>query len=121
MACFLVPAAEAVIVGVSSKKVKKNEKHTEGKISFSRKLGWLWKLLAVGTILSMCEHIYNGEIVPYFPFLTGLKSASARITMLKEMATEGLAMAAIMTLVWGVALLVVHFVEKAKARKTERA
>lgn len=122
MACFLVPAAEAVIVGVSSKKVKKNEKtHVEGKIPFSRKLGWLWKLLAVGSFLSMLEHIYHGEIVPYFPFLTNLTSASKRISMLKEMATEGVAMAVVMTLIWAVALVVVHFYEKAKVRKSNEA
>ena len=64
MACFIVPAAEAVVTAAASHAVKKMEKesaeaHTdnvekvirEKKIPFSRKLGWLTKLLAGGSIL----------------------------------------------------------------------
>lgn len=70
MACFLVPAAEAVITTVAAKVMKSEEKGdsvkiflSDGsveeatKIPFSTKLGWLNKLLWGGSALlalSMC-------------------------------------------------------------------
>ena len=57
MACFLVPAAEAVIAGVSKKTAKKHEKKESGKIPFSRKLGWLAMMSGFGSILLAFEHV----------------------------------------------------------------
>jgi hypothetical protein len=58
MACFLVPAAEAVATTVATKVMKKTA-DTEEKISFTRKLKWLSNLLWGGCALSiyMDEHI----------------------------------------------------------------
>lgn len=84
MACFVVPAAEAVITTVASKIIKSkeisektevmNEKvHLDGKktIPFSKKMGWLNNMLWGGSALLAFEHLWHGEIVPYFPFLSG--------------------------------------------------
>ncbi len=113
MACFLVPAAEAVVAGVSSKVIKKNEKHDDGKIPFSTKLGWLVKMSSFGSILLLFEHIWHGEVVPFFPFLTNAVNAEDRKEMLAEMGTTGVLMAVLITVVWIGMLVAVKRVEMA--------
>ena len=100
MACFLVPTAEAIIAGVSKKSVKKHEKKQSGKIPFSTKLGWLTKMSAFGAILLAFEHVWHGEVVPFFPFLTNAVNPKNRAEMFAEMATTGVLMAALITVVW---------------------
>ena len=95
MACFLVPTAEAIVTGVVSKVEKKNEAAVEGKIPFSRKLKWLKNMLWGGAALLAYEHVWHGEVVPWFPFLT------AAAVMLHEMATVGVTMALLVTAAWG--------------------
>ena len=121
MACFLVSAAEAVGVTVAKKvEDKKNEKHPErvaelessGRIHFSRKLGWLMKMLWGGAFLLLIEHVWHGEVVPWFPFLTAMKNKEDTKEMLKEMGTIGVTMALLVTSVWLVMLIVAHFMEK---------
>ncbi len=121
MACFLVPAAEAVIAGVSKKGVKKHEKKESGKIPFSTKLGWLVKMSGFGAILLAFEHIWHGEVVPYFPFLTNAVDPKDRAAMFHEMATNGVLMAALITVVWIGMLVVVHFAEKKSAKEVKEA
>ena len=81
MACFLVPAGEGVVTEIVKKIESKKEKKLEvpaqdiGKIPFSRKLGWLSKLLWGGSALLAFEHVWHGEVVPYFPFLTAMDFA----------------------------------------------
>ena len=111
MACFLVPTAEAIIAGVSKKSVKKHESK-EGKIPFSTKLGWLAKMSGFGAILLAFEHVWHGEVVPFFPFLTNAVNPKNRAEMFHEMATTGVLMAALITVVWVGMLIVVHFAEK---------
>ena len=123
MACFLVPTAEAIIAGVSKKAVKNNEKkheNKEGKISFSTKLGWLVKMSGFGAILLAFEHVWHGEVVPFFPFLTNAVNPKNRAEMFHEMATTGVLMAALITIVWVGMLVVVHFAEKS-AKETKEA
>jgi hypothetical protein len=80
MACFLVPTAQAVITTIAAKVLKSKEKEesvkvflSDGsveeatKIPFSTKLGWLNKLLWGGSVLLAFEHLWHGEIVPFFP------------------------------------------------------
>ena len=109
MACFIVSAAEAVVVTAVEKAEKKKEQKeiTEGKTSddkvvipLSKKLKWLSSMLWGGVILLAFEHIWHGEIVPYFPFLTGAQNPNDAIVMLREMATVGVSMAVLITLVW---------------------
>ena len=88
MACFTVPAAEAIITTVAKKIVKNKETTETDKISFSTKLGWLNKMLWGGSALLAFEHVWHGEVVPYFPFLTAVENGEAS-EMLHEMATTG--------------------------------
>ena len=122
MACFTVPAAEAIITTVAQKILKSKEKNQtvkishEGeaeKISFSTKLGWLNKMLWGGSALLAFEHVWHGEVVPFFPFLTAVKDGNAA-EMLHEMATTGVTMAVIVTAVWGLMVLVSSLMEKKK-------
>lgn len=104
MACFIVPAAEAVVTTVAAKIVKKNE-NKDGtsdstQIRFSDKLGWLNKMLWGGSGLLAFEHLWHGEIQPFFPFLTAASDAASASAMLNEMATRGTAMAALVTVAW---------------------
>ncbi|MBP3717909.1 MAG: hypothetical protein J6I58_00115 [Eubacterium sp.] len=119
MACFLVSAAEAVVVKVAEKAQENVEKKTEETasetrvhVSFSRKLKWLSYMLWGGVILLAFEHIWHGEIQPFFPFLTAMESPASTAEMLHEMATVGVAMALLITAVWGVICLVTSVLEK---------
>ncbi len=119
MACFLVSAAEAIVVKVAEKAQENVEKKTEETASetrvhvpFSRKLKWLSYMLWGGVILLAFEHIWHGEVQPFFPFLTAMESHASTAEMLHEMATVGVAMALLITAVWGVICLVTSVLEK---------
>ena len=107
MACFLVPAAEAVATTVAAKVMKKNAKDNEEKLSFATKLEGLNKLLWGGSLLLCYEHVWSGEITPFFPFLTAMNDPAETAVMLEEMAVYGGTMAVFMTAVWAVGCLVV--------------
>lgn len=135
MACFLVPAAEAVVTTIATKVMKSKEGNPETvkvqldgaelieaeKIPFSRKLGWLNKLLWGGSALLAFEHVWHGEVVPWFPFLTAASNPADAAEMLHEMATAGALMAALVTAVWAGMLVVSSVIEKRaqKARSAE--
>ena len=112
MACFLVSAAEAVITSAASKAAEKNEVRVEGKIPFSRKVKWLSNMLWGGSALLAFEHVWHGEVVPWFPFLTAASNPADKAEMLREMATVGVSMAVLVTCVWLVMLCVVSAVER---------
>lgn len=129
MACFTVPLAEAVITTVAEKIIRAKEKklpmknplaQTESsdapKISFSTKLGWLNKMLWGGSALLAFEHVWHGEVVPFFPFLTAVKNGEAS-EMLHEMATAGVCMALVVTAVWGIMVAVSNMMEKKSTDK----
>ena len=105
MACFIVPATEAVVSKLISESAEK-----QGKISFSHKLGWLTKLLTGGSVLLAFEHFWHGEIVPFAPFLT-----AGREKTLAEMSTAGVCMALLCTAVWCAMLAVCAVYEKRQA------
>lgn len=131
MACFIVPAAEAVVSVVAAQAAKKQEKapklsdantnlsQTEEKIPFSRKLRWLTNLLFGGAILLAFEHVWHGEVVPYFPFLTAAANPADAAEMLHEMATTGVTMAALVTVVWVGMLIVSAIMEKKNITETK--
>ena len=109
MACFLVSVAEAVVVKVAEKAAKQNElralernteKAKEVTIPLSRKLKWLSNMLLGGSVLLAFEHFWHGEIVPWFPFLTAMSDSEDTAEMLHEMATIGVSMAVLVTVVW---------------------
>lgn len=111
MACFVVSAVEAVIVTAVGKAVEKKEQQAletgiepveewEGKVPFSRKLKWLSSMLWGGVVLLAFEHLWHGEIAPWFPFLTAMSNPKEAVEMLHEMATVGVSMAALITAAW---------------------
>ncbi len=128
MACFLVPTAEAVVTTVAAKVIAARETAhegaaqpaAEGKIPFSRKLKWLSNLLWGGSVLLAFEHVWHGEVVPWFPFLTAAGNPEDAAEMLHEMATAGVSMAVLVTLVWLGMVGVVSLMEK-KARSAAPA
>ena len=108
MACFLVSAAEAAIV-TAVEKVEEKKENTSAEstvseesvsIPLSRKLKWLSYMLWGGAVLLMFEHVWHGEVVPWFPFLTAAADPASAAVMLREMATTGVAMALLVTFVW---------------------
>lgn len=108
MACFLVPAVEAVAVTFVTKAVEKKEMSAPKiekdidcpKVSLSRKLHWLTYMLWGGIVLLAFEHVWHGEVVPWFPFLTAMADPADAAEMFHEMATVGVSMAIIVTVVW---------------------
>lgn len=126
MACFLVPAAEAVATTIAAKVIKTKESRSEAvldsteqtapemldKIPFSQKLGWLNRLLWGGSALLCFEHVWHGEVVPWFPFLTAAADPSEAGAMLHEMATTGVMMTVLVTAVWLGMLAVSSIIEK---------
>ena len=129
MACLLVPAAEAVVTTVVQKAIEKKEKaaaengnpvenkpETSSSVPFSRKLKWLNSMLWGGAALLAFEHIWHGEIVPWFPFLTAASNPEDTAEMLHEMSTVGVTMAILVTVIWGVMVGVSALIEN-RAKK----
>ena len=131
MGCFLVPVTEAVVTTVAAKVIKSKEtketviiSSTDGsveevtKIKFSTKLGWLNKLLWGGSALLAFEHIWHGEVVPFFPFLTAVENGETA-GMLAEMGSAGVMMSVLVTAVWAGMLAVSAVMEKRALRAPE--
>jgi len=128
VACFLVPAAEAIVATVATEVMKAKEKETrapkvnagynanayemETRIPFSRKLKWLSNLLWGGSALLAFEHVWHGEVTPWFPFITAVSNPADAAGMLHEMATVGVTMAVLVTAVWIGMLAVSGAIEK---------
>ena len=133
MACFLVPATEAVITTVASKVMQTKESSPETvhislddstiteavKTPFSHKLKWLNNLLWGGSALLAFEHIWHGEVVPWFPFLTAASNPADAAEMLHEMSTVGVTMAVLVTAVWGGMLVISNMIEKRAVKSAE--
>ena len=115
MACFVAPAAVAIVTTVAQRVVKKKEARAAGhggaqaasvaQVSadkWSRRLSWLNTMLWGGVVLLCLEHIWHGEVVPWPPFLTAMETPGAVGPMLKEIATVGGAMTAVIFAVWGI-------------------
>lgn len=121
MACFLVPATEAAVTTIAEHIVKGKEEHSEAqeltceesrKTPFSHKLKWLNNMLWGGSALLAFEHIWHGEVVPWFPFLTAAGNPEDAMAMLHEMATTGVTMAVLVTAVWAGMVAVSNVIEK---------
>ena len=132
MACFLVSAAEAAVVKAVEKHEEKveaqaavsesavNEAEVEPKIPMSRKLKWLTRLLIGGAVLLAFEHVWHGEVVPWFPFLTAMSDPADTAEMLHEMATVGVSMAVLITAVWFVMCKVADALVKKPVEKKKK-
>lgn len=133
MGCFLVPAAEAVITTAATKVLQRKESTPETvhisldgvtsteavKIPFSQKLKWLNKLLWGGSALLAFEHVWHGEVTPWFPFLTAAGNPTEAAEMLNEMATAGISMTLLVTAVWGVMLVASSIMEKRAVKSAQ--
>ena len=129
MACFLVSAAEAVVVTAVEKAEEKKElsaaehqgakaEMEETRIPLSRKLKWLTYMLWGGAVLLAFEHIWHGEVVPWFPFLTTMSDPADAAEMFHEMATVGVSMAVLITAVWIVMCIAANAIVKRPAVKS---
>lgn len=123
MGCFIVPGTEAIVTTVISKVVDKKTpsedlKKVEGHISFKEKLSWLNKMLWGGSALLAFEHIWHGEVTPFFPFITAMNDPSDAAELFHEMSTVGVGMAALVTLAWTGFVFASSVIEK-KNRKVE--
>lgn len=126
MACFIVPAAEALVTTLAEKGIEKKENDAEKeqngaeqseftavtKRPFVQKLKWLRNLLWGGSALLMFEHVWHGEVVPFFPFLTAASNPEDAAEMIHEMSTVGVSMAVLVTLVWAGMVLVTSRIER---------
>lgn len=123
MGCFVAPVTEAIVVTAAALIVKHKEKKNadnmqviakeEKKDTMSTRLLRLSKLLFGGGILLIFEHIWHGEVVPYFPFFTAATEGSEAVNeMLHEIATTGILMAVLCTLVWGVVEIIRYKLDK---------
>lgn len=131
MACFLVPAAEAVVVTAVACGLKAKEKKAvtlessarsdvaeaveEIKVALSTKLMWLSYLLWGGCLLLCFEHVWHGEVVPWFPFLTAAADPAEAAVMLSEMRSVGGVMAIEVTVIWALIVLAVNYIVKKKS------
>ena len=75
-------------------------KPAETAIPLSQKLRWLYTLLWGGVLLLAFEHLWHGEVTPWFPFLTAASDPAETAVMLSEMSTAGVTMAVLVTVVW---------------------
>ena len=86
MACFLVPAATAIVTSAVGKKAP--EKYH---------MNWLNSMLWGGVVMLAVEHVAHKEVVLYPPFLTaGLPEA------FPEMMRVGIPMTLMIFLIWGI-------------------
>lgn len=118
MGCFIVPATEAVVTTVVAKVVERKEKKDGGEFdhaNFSSKLKNLNGLLWGGSALLAFEHVWHGEVQPFFPFLTAAESADTLAETFHEMGTVGVGMAAAVTIAWGVVTGISMYKERHKA------
>lgn len=123
MACFVVPVAEAIVTSVAThileSKENKSEKITPENVRFSGKLKWLSKLLWGGSFLLAFEHVWHGEIKPFFPFLTAAESPESFTAMLNEVSTIGVGMTLTVTTAWIGMLIISGITEKQKEKINE--
>ena len=104
------------MVGRENEEAAKGTENQVPKVHLSEKLGWLNKMLWGGRALLAFEHIWHGEIVPWFPFLTAASNPEDTAEMLHEMSTVGVTMAILVTVIWGVMVGVSALIEN-RAKK----
>ncbi len=108
MACFVVPMAEAMVAtAVSKVLIKKEEQKSMQEIEDgfindtgscrigARQIKKLSNFLWGGSGLLAFEHLWHGEIMPYFPFLTAANNPADLTKMLHEMSTVGVTLSLI--------------------------
>ena len=85
------------------------------KVPLSKKLSWLSNMLWGGSVLLAFEHVWHGEVVAWFPFLTAMSDPNDAAEMFHEMATVGVCMALLITFVWaGICIVADRIVKRAE-------
>ena len=74
-----------------------------------------------GSALLAFEHVWHGEVTPFFPFLTAASDPESTAVMLQEMGASGVAMALLVTAVWAGMVAVSSAIEKRKTPAEEGA
>ena len=105
MACFTACVAE-VLVAYGVKKVVAKSNHQKVR-AFSGKIQKLINLLLSGSFLLLIEHVWHGEIVPFYPFFTAAKDPESTRVMINEILTIGVSMDIAVTVIWFVAYILV--------------
>ena len=136
MACFLVSAAEAIVVTAAAKIVGnkersaeslKLEKTAEKEIRQENRLPWSKKLMILaymlwgGAFLLCYEHVWHGEVVPWFPFLTAMNDPGDTAEMLSEMGSIGVLMAVLVTATWAIMMFVADRIMARPDKEPEKA
>ena len=109
MACFTAPLAQALVVTAAKSVCKDGAARPRN--PFVRRLGWLQKMLFGGSFLLAIEHVWHGEITWRYPFLTAVKDGETA-EMCHEIATVGVAMAVLITVVWAGMVVVSSALER---------
>ena len=118
MACFTVPLAEAVVLTAVKKIAFKRNADSvinEAEMTKNQKIAVLkekFRILAV-------EHLYHGEISLVPPFLTAMKNPAEIPEMLREMATVGVGMALLTTVVWAAGIGISALVKNLKKKSAD--
>lgn len=136
MACFLVPATEAVATTIVTKVMENREKKQLESLNLSEeekkeymsqkshtnlhKMRWLNNMLWGGSALLAFEHVWHGEVVPFFPFLTAASNPQDAMQMLHEMGTVGVTMAIVVTVVWGIMVGITNAIDKLPENDMEK-
>ena len=118
MACFLVPATEAIVTTIVAKAVKSHEAKTEEQTKV--KTLSEDKLPLSKKITRLSGFLWGGEISPFFPFLTAANDPSEMAVAFHEMATVGTSMAVLVTAVWAVLTVVSDKILKRKPKETAK-
>jgi hypothetical protein len=106
MCCFITPMVTATVTSKMAKKMPKKY-HFE----------WLNTMLWGGVAVLIVEHIAHREVVPYFPFLTAMKSPSETLVMLKEMAIVGGSMTLAIFVAWAVLVVTANLIESCEKKQ----
>lgn len=101
MACFVVPAAAAILVSGAKKKIPA-ELHPER----------LELMLWGGTAMLVVDHLMTGELVLYPPFLTAMNNPADTATMFQEIATTGVFMTLLVFAMWFGMIVLERFVRQ---------
>lgn len=91
MACFLAPMATGIITTVFRKK-----------IPAALKISWLNLMLWGGVAMLVVDHIVNGEVVFYPPFLTAMQNPADIPIILQEVVIVGGLMTIAIVFVWAI-------------------
>ena len=125
MACFVAPAGAAIVTSVARQVVKRKEGSVPAAVTprvqwkWTRRLGWLNTMLWGGSALLALEHVWRGELALWPPFLTALNTPQAVGPMLREIATTGVYMTALVVFAWA-ALVAIAELRMRRATRSQR-